>query len=101
MDIGAMMKQAQVMQKKLLDAQEKLKLEEATGVAGGGMVKVTINGAFDMTKVNIDKSLCVAEDVEMLEDLIVVAYNSAKAEIDKKMSEITNGFNLGGMKLPF
>ena len=58
-----------------------------------------------MTKINIDKSLIDPEETEVLEDLILAAYNDAKEKVDAKMSEsmssLTGGLNLGGLKLPF
>ena len=69
------------------------------------MVKVVLSGKFEMKKINLDKSIVDPEDVEVLEDLIVAAYNDAKEKADAKMGEamgsITGGLNLGGMKLPF
>lgn len=105
MNIQGLMKQAQMMQKKMEEEQAKLAQEEAEGTSGGGMVKLILNGKFEMKKINIDKSLIDPEDAEVMEDLIVAAYNDAKAKIDKKMqdsmSAMTGGLNLGGMKLPF
>lgn len=105
LNIQNLMKQAQAMQKKMEESQEKLSLEEVEGSAGGGMVKITLNGKFDMKKIELDKSLVVAEEVDILEDLIMAAFNDAKSKADAKMSEsmknVTGGLNLGGMKLPF
>ena len=105
MNIQGLMKQAQIMQKKMEEEQAKLALEEVEGTSGGGMVKLVLNGKFEMKKINIDKSLIDPEDGEVIEDLIVAAFNDAKAKIDKKMqdsmSAMTGGLNLGGMKLPF
>ena len=74
-------------------------------VSGGGMVKVVLNGKFEMKKVTIDTSLVVADETDILEDLITAAYNDAKAKVDAKMqnsvSDMTGGLNLGGLKLPF
>ena len=99
------MKQAQMMQKKMEETQEKLAQQELTGVSGGGMVKVTLNGKFEMKKVEIDKTLMVEDEVDILEDLIIAAYNDAHAKVDASMAEgmkeVTGGMNLGGLKLPF
>ena len=104
-NIQGLMKQAQMMQKKMEEEQAKLALEEAEGTSGGGMVKLVLNGKFEMKKISIDKNLIDPEDAEVMEDLIVAAFNDAKAKIDKKMqdsmSAMTGGMNLGGMKLPF
>ncbi len=105
MNIQGIMKQAQMMQKKMEEEQAKLAQEEIEGSSGGGMVKVVLNGKFDMKKLNIDKSLIDADESEVLEDLIVAAYNDAKNKVDAKMqdsmSAMTGGMNLGGLKLPF
>ena len=105
MNIQGIMKQAQMMQKKMEEEQAKLAQEEIEGSSGGGMVKVVLNGKFDMKKLNIDKSLIDADESEVLEDLIVAAYNDAKNKVDAKMqdsmSAMTGGINLGGLKLPF
>ncbi len=105
MNIQNLMKQAQMMQKKMQEEQAKLAEEEVEGISGGGLVKITLNGKFDMTKLNIDKSLLNPDENDILEDLILAAYNDAKNKVDAKMSEsvsaLTGGLNLGGMKLPF
>lgn len=105
MNMQTIMKQAQAMQKKMEECQEKMALEEVEGASGGGMVKVIMNGKFEMKKINIDKSLLVAEEVDILEDLIVAACNDAKNKADAKMqssvADVTGGMNLGGLKLPF
>jgi DNA-binding YbaB/EbfC family protein len=77
-----------------------------TGSAGGGMVSVTVNGKGEARQVKIDPSLVDPEETEVLEDLIVAAFNDAKAKVEahvaEEMSKLTGGLNLpGGMKLPF
>lgn len=105
MNLQGIMKQAQQMQKKMEEMQEKLAQEEVEGVSGGGMVKVTMNGKFEIKKVAIDPSLAVADEIDILEDLLVAAGNDARAKVDAKMQEnmgsVTGGMNLGGLKLPF
>jgi len=105
-NLGQMMKQAQQMQQRMQEMQEQLESEEVAGVAGGGMVTVTINGKGVMRKIDIDPSLVDPEEREVLEDLIVAAHNDAKtkmeAHIQEKMSEVTGGLDLPpGMNLPF
>jgi hypothetical protein len=99
------MKQAQMMQKKMQEEQARLAEEEIEGISGGGVVKVVLDGKFSMRKISLDKSLLDSDDAEMLEDLIVAAYNDAKEKVDAKMNEsmnaLTGGMNLGGLKLPF
>ena len=105
MNIQGIMKQAQLMQKKMEEEQAKLAQEEVEGNAGGGMVKVVLNGKFEMKKISLDKSIVNSDDIEILEDLIAAAYNDAKNKVDAKMqdsmSAMTGGLNLGGLKLPF
>lgn len=103
-NINQMMKQAQQMQQKMQEIQEKLQATEMTGKSGGGMVEVTINGKGELKNLKVDKSLVDPEEVEMMEDLIVAAFNDAKTKMDehtaKEMSAITGGLP-GGMGLPF
>ena len=106
LNIQGLMKQAQAMQRKMQETQEKLAATEVNGTSGNGMVSVTLNGKYEMKKIAIDKSVVSsADDVEWLEDLILVAYNDAykKAEeiAEAGMKEATGGVNLGGLKLPF
>jgi nucleoid-associated protein EbfC len=105
-NFGNMMKQAQQMQAKMAEMQAQLENVEMTGQSGGGMVQVTLGGKGDLKKIKIDKSLADPEEVEVLEDLIVAAFNDAKAKVEahvaQEMSKLTGGLNLpAGMKLPF
>ena len=105
-NLGQLMKQAQEMQAKMQEMQERVAEAEATGVAGGGMVSVTLNGKSEMRSVKIDPALADPNDMEILEDLIVAAYNDAKGKIEahvqEEMQKVTGGLNLPpGMKLPF
>lgn len=106
MNIQKMMKQAQEMQEKMQSMQQKLEAEEVDGSAGGGMVKIRINGKNMMLKVSIDDSLMKIEEKEVLEDLLVAAYNDARGKVDSafntQMSQMTSGLSLPpGFKLPF
>lgn len=106
MNIQKMMKQAQDMQNKIGALQSKVEAEEMDGAAGSGMVTLRINGKHDLLKINIDASLLKTEEKEMLEDLIVAAFNDAKNKMDesttRQMSALTGSLNLpAGMKLPF
>ncbi|CAA7624365.1 YbaB/EbfC family nucleoid-associated protein [Magnetospirillum sp. UT-4] len=105
-NLGNLMKQAQQMQTKMAEMQARLAEMEVSGAAGGGMLEVTLNGKFELRKIKIDKALVDPEDVEVLEDLIVAAFNDAKAKAEAamadEMAKITGGLNLPpGMKLPF
>lgn len=105
-NLGQMMKQAQQMQAKLGEMQSRLAELEVEGAAGGGMVKVTLTGKGDLRKVKIDPKAVDPADTEMLEDLLVAAFNDAKqkaeAMMQEEMGKLTGGLNLPpGMKLPF
>jgi nucleoid-associated protein EbfC len=103
--LGNLMKQAQAMQDNLRKAQEELAAVEVTGNAGGGMVSVVMTCRYDVRRVTIDPSL-LADDKEVLEDLVAAAVNDAVRKIEKttqeKMAGLTAGIGLPpGMKLPF
>jgi len=105
-NLGNLMKQAQEMQGKMAALQEKMQAMEITGTSGGGMVEVVINGKGEMRRLTIDKSIVDPEDKEMIEDLVVAAYNDAKEKSEEvmreEMSQVTGGLKLpGGMSLPF
>ena len=105
-NIGALMKQAQQMLAKMAEMQEKMEEMEETGTSGGGMIQVVLNGKGIMRRIKIDPTLAIADDVEVLEDLIIAAFNDAKNKVDarsqEEMSKLTGGLNLpAGMKLPF
>ena len=105
-NLSQLMKQAQEMQSRMQEMQAKLAQVELEGAAGGGMVKVTVNGKGEMRKLKIDPALVDAKEVEILEDLIVAAFNDAKAKVETRVAEemqkLTGGLNLPpGLKLPF
>lgn len=104
-NLGQMMKQAQQMQQKMAELQEDLAGAEVSGASGGGMVEVTMNGKGEMRRIKIDPALVDANEVEVLEDLIVAAAGDAKAKVEvhvaERMREITGGLNLPpGFSLP-
>ena len=103
--LGNLMKQAQQMQADMQKAQEELASMEVTGQSGGGLVKVTMTGKHEVRRVVIDDSL-LADDKDMLEDLVAAAINDAVHKVEsttqERMSGLTSGINLPpGMKLPF
>ncbi len=105
-NLGQLMKQAQAMQEKMAEMQAQLETVEMTGVSGGGMVQLTLNGKSDLKRLKIDKALLDPEEVEVLEDLIVAAYNDARQKVtahaEQEMHKLTGGLQLpGGFKLPF
>ncbi len=76
-NMQGMMKKMQKMQKEMMEAQEALNAEQFEGTAGGGMVKVAVTGQREVVEVNLDASVVDPDDIEMLQDLIVVATNEA------------------------
>ena len=105
-NLGQLMKQAQQMQQKMGELQAQLEAVEMTGMAGGGMVQITLNGKGELKKIKIDKSVLDPNDAEVVEDLIVAAFNDARQKVnahnEAEMQKLTGGLNLpGGMKLPF
>lgn len=94
-NMQAMMRQAQKMQQDALKAQEELNNTVFEGTASGEMVKVEITGDFEMQSVKINPAVVDADDVEMLEDLIVAAYNDAKAKADNAKAQKMGAF--GGL----
>ncbi len=105
-NLGNMMKQAQQLQKKMAEAQNKLNDIEVEGTSGGGLIKVIATAKGTFKRISIDDSLIKQEDKEILEDLIVAAINDAKekgeAAAQEEMKNLTGGLPLPpGMKLPF
>lgn len=103
--MGDLMKQAQEMQEQMKKAQEEVANMEVTGESGAGMVSVVMTGQHDVRKIHIDDSL-MADDKEMLEDLIAAAVNDAVRKVESaskdKMSGMAAGLNLPpGFKMPF
>ena len=103
--IGQLMKQAQQMQEKMKQAQDELANITVIGESGGGMVSITMSCKNEIKKINIDEVL-FNEEKDMLEDLLIAAFNDAARRAEKKtqesMSGMTSGLNLlPGMKLPF
>jgi len=103
--IGNLMKQAQKMQEDMQRAQEEIASMEVEGQSGGGLVKVTMNGAHEARKVSIDESL-LGDDRDMLEDLVAAAINDASQRLaaasKDRLGAVTAGMELPpGMKLPF
>ena len=93
-----LMKQAQKMQEQMAKAQEELEAAELNGTAGGGMVKVTVNGKKTVLGISINPAAVDPDDVEMLEDLIVAALNDAYAKAEKLYEEKMGAFgSVGGM----
>jgi nucleoid-associated protein EbfC len=105
-DLAQIMQQAQAMQAKMAEVQQKIEATEADGVAGAGLVRVKLRGKGEMISVTIDKSL-MGDEPEIIEDLIKAAHSDARRRLDQAMEEAmksaTAGFGglLPGFKLPF
>ena len=104
MDLMKMMKQAQEIQGRMQQMQEDLAGLEVEGQSGGGLVKVTLNGKLEARGLKIDPSLIKPEEAEILEDLIVAAFQDAKSkaegQVQAKMEELTGGLPITpGFKL--
>lgn len=95
------MKQAQQMQTKMAQIQEELKEEFVEASAGGGMVKVTISGAMEVSQITIDPAAVDPEDVELLQDMVTAAVNeavrSAQELAGQRMAAVTGGMNIPGL----
>jgi hypothetical protein len=106
MNLGKMLKQAQEMQARMAEMQQRLGATEVSGQSGGGMVNATVTVKGEVRAVKIDKALVDPNEVEVLEDLIVAALNDARAKGERiaqeEMQKLTGGLNLPpGIKLPF
>lgn len=101
-NIQQMMKQAQKMQDQMKDVQTEMERAEFTGTAGGGAVSITCNGKYEFTAVKIKED--ALSDRDMLEDLVLAALKDASSKVtetmEQKMSKITAGLNIPGLKLP-
>jgi DNA-binding YbaB/EbfC family protein len=99
--VGDLLKQAQEMQGRIAKIQEELGQKTVEGSAGGGMVRVIVNGQFNLTTVKIEPSVINAEEKEMLEDLILAAVNDgmrkARDMVSTEMSKVTGGFKIPGL----
>ena len=103
--LAGFMKQAQAMQENMKRAQDEIALLEVEGQSGAGLVKVTMTGKHEVKRIVIDPSL-LAEDKDMLEDLVAAAFNDGLRRAEElsaaKMGKLTAGMPLPpGMKLPF
>ena len=100
---GNMMKQAQKLQKQMLEIQQELEKMTVEGSSGGGMVKVTANGRQEILDVKIDPEVVDPEDIELLEDLVLAAVtnalDNAKGMMEEEMGKLLPG-GLGDMNIP-
>ena len=103
--IGQLMKQAQQMQADMQKAQEEMASLTVTGESGAGLVRITMTCKHELKRLEIDDSL-IGDDKEMMEDLIIAAFNDAVRRVEKTVQEKFSGMTAGlslppGMKLPF
>jgi nucleoid-associated protein EbfC len=100
-NLGNIMKQAKKMQERISQMQQELEMRTIEAQAGGGMVKVVVNGKFEIVSLKIEKDVVNPEDIEMLQDLIVAAVNEgirkAQEMASEEMAKITGGLNIPGM----
>ena len=100
-NMANLMKQAQRMQRQMEEQQKELESKEFTATAGGGAVEVTVSGKREVLKVKLAEEVVDPDDIEMLEDLIAAAVNSAVAAVDKdseeEMGKLTCGMNIPGL----
>ncbi|MDD4857482.1 MAG: YbaB/EbfC family nucleoid-associated protein [Candidatus Krumholzibacteria bacterium] len=100
-DLGKLMKQAQQVQERLAEMQARLAEKTVEATAGGGMVKVVMNGKHELVSLKIDPEVVNPSDVEMLEDLIIAALNEARTRVDdmvrNEMSTLTGGLPIPGL----
>ncbi|HAJ27357.1 MAG TPA: YbaB/EbfC family nucleoid-associated protein [Syntrophus sp. (in: bacteria)] len=100
-NFGNIMKQAKKMQERMARLQQELETKTVDASSGGGMVSVVVNGKFEIITLKIEKDVVNAEDVEMLQDLVMAAVNEgvrkAQEMTTAEMSKITGGLNIPGL----
>ena len=100
-NLGNIMKQAKKMQERMARLQQELETKTVEASSGGGMVSVVVNGKFEIITLKIEKDVVSAEDVEMLQDLVMAAVNEgvrkAQEMTTAEMSKITGGLNIPGL----
>ena len=104
MDINALMKQAQAMQQRMADAQERIAAIEVEGTSGGGMVKLMLRGSGELARVELDPGLMAPGEGEVVADLMIAAHADAKRKLDAAQGELMReaagplaGLNIPGM----
>ena len=101
-DIGGLMKQAQAMQQKLAEAQEKVASLEVEGTSGGGMVRVVLKGTGELKLVEMDDALMVPGEGDVLSDLLVAAHSVARQKLEAQTADLMKvaAGPLAGLKIP-
>ncbi len=99
--MSGMMKRVQRMQKKMMQLQEEIAERRVEGTAGGGMVTAVVDGRMNVVEIRIDPAVVDADDVEMLEDLVLAAVNQgqqkAQEMMNQEMGQLAGGLNLPGL----
>lgn len=99
--MSGMMKRVQRMQKKMMQIQEEMAGKRVEGTAGGGMVTALVDGKLNVVEIRIDPAVVDADDVEMLEDLILAAVNQGQQKaqelVNQEMGQIAGGLNIPGL----
>ncbi len=98
--LNDLMKQAQEMQQKMLEAKEQVAKQEFEGQAGAGLVRVIMTGRYDVRRVHVDDSV-LGEDKEMLEDLLAAAVNDAVKKVEASNQDVLGSMLPPGFKMPF
>jgi DNA-binding YbaB/EbfC family protein len=98
-DIQGMLQKAQALQTKMTELQAELKTREMMGSSGQGKVKVTMNGAQDVIAISIDPEVVNPEEADLLEDLVLAAFNDARSKITRMVEEEMKKVS-GGLGLP-
>jgi len=98
-NIAGMLQKAQALQAKMSEMQAELKTREIVGSSGQGKVKVTMNGGQDVVKISIDPEVVKPDEADLLEDLVLAAFNDARAKVTRMVEE-EMGKLTGGMGLP-
>jgi DNA-binding YbaB/EbfC family protein len=100
-DLNALMQQAQLMQQRMMDAQEAARSKTVEASAGGGMVTVVVTGGMELKSIKIDPTVIDPKDAGMLQDLVVAAVNQGlqKAQdlMNHEMQSVTGGLNIPGL----
>ena len=102
MDINALMKQAQAMQQRMADAQERIAAIEVEGTSGGGRVKLALRGSGELARVELDPGLMAPGEGEVVADLMIAAHADAKRKLDAAQGELMReaAGPLAGMNIP-
>ena len=103
-DLNSLLQQAQVMQQRMAEAQEKIAALEVEGTSGGGMVRLTLKGTGELSRVVFDESLMAPGEGEVVADLVIAAHADAKRKLDEQQGELMReaagplaGLNIPGM----